>query len=279
MIQERAYAKINLGLLVGSKREDGYHNMNSIMVPIDLYDELTFDINDEGGIILIDNTNIQAEENFVYKAALLFKEEYNISKGVVITLKKNIPSQAGLGGGSADAAATLRGLNILFHTNKSKNELALLASKLGSDMPFCIYQKPCYVTGRGEIISKIIDDYKKLDVAIIKPSYGLSTKEVYDNYEEKEHNFENKFKNIEDGLKNGSLKLLSLNVFNDLQDPAFKIKPELEDLYNKVKSINSNLIVQMTGSGTALFVLGNNRDLHKMSHKIKYTRIYITKLL
>ncbi len=279
MIQERAYAKINLGLLVGSKREDGYHNMNSIMVPIDLYDELIFDINDEGGIILIDNTNIQAEENFVYKAALLFKEEYNISKGVVITLKKNIPSQAGLGGGSADAAATLRGLNILFHTNKSQDELALLASKLGSDMPFCIYQHPCYVTGRGEVISKIIDDYKKLDVAIIKPSYGLSTKEVYDNYEEKEHNYEDKFINIEEGLKNGNLKLLSLNVFNDLQEPAFKIKPELEDLYNKVKSINSNLIVQMTGSGTALFVLGNNHDLHKMSHKIKYTRIYITKLL
>lgn len=279
MIQERAYAKINLGLLVGSKRDDGYHNMNSIMVPIDLYDELTFDINDEGGIILIDNTNIQAEENFIYKAAQLFKEEYNISKGVVITLKKNIPSQAGLGGGSSDAAATLRGLNTLFHTNKTLDELAHLASKLGSDMPFCIYQKPSYVTGRGEVISEIIDEYKKLDVAIIKPSYGLSTKEVYDNYEEKEYDYENKFVNIKEGIKKGDLKLLQENIFNDLQIPAFQIKPELEDLYNKVKSINPNLIVQMTGSGTALFVLGNNHDLHKMSHKIKYTRIYITKLI
>lgn len=279
MIQERAYAKINLALEVGSKREDGYHNMNSIMIPIDLYDELTFDINEEGGIILIDNTNIQAEENFIYKAAQLFKDEYNISKGVVITLKKNIPSEAGLGGGSSDAAATLRGLNRLFHTDRSLDELAKLSSRLGSDMPFCIYQKPCYVTGRGEIVSEFIENHKKLDVAIIKPSYGLSTKEVYNNYEYKENNYKERFEKIKKGLIYNDLKLLNDNLFNDLQTPAFKIKPELEDLYNAVKNINSNLIVQMTGSGTALFVIGNTHELHKMSHKIKYTRIYITKTI
>ena len=92
MIQERAYAKINLGLEVGPLRQDGYHEMNTIMVPIDLYDELTFDFKEEEGILLIDNTNINTEDNFVYKAATLFMSELHLEKGIVITLKKNIPS-------------------------------------------------------------------------------------------------------------------------------------------------------------------------------------------
>lgn len=139
MIQERAYAKINLGLEVGPLRQDGYHEMNTIMVPIDLYDELTFDFKEEEGILLIDNTNINTEDNFVYKAATLFMSELHLEKGIVITLKKNIPSEAGLGGGSADAAATLMGLNRLFRLDMSLAELANMAKKLGSDMPFvCI---------------------------------------------------------------------------------------------------------------------------------------------
>ncbi|MBS1477409.1 MAG: 4-(cytidine 5'-diphospho)-2-C-methyl-D-erythritol kinase [Acholeplasmatales bacterium] len=278
MIQERAYAKINLGLEVGPLRSDGYHKMNTLMVPIDLYDELTFDFKEDGGILLIDNTNINIEDNFVYKAANLFLNELHIDKGIVITLKKNIPSEAGLGGGSADAAATLRGLNRLFRLDMSLDELAQMAKKLGSDMPYCIYQRLAYCSGRGENVSVIDMPYKHLDVAIIKPPYGLSTKEVYDGYSLGNINVhKEQFEGIKKALSKGDLKLLEQNIFNDLEESAFNIKPDLQLLALKIKAMG--FVCGMSGSGTALFVFGDNHELHKMAQKIKYHRIYIGKLM
>lgn len=277
MIQERAYAKINLGLEVGPLRQDGYHEMNTIMVPIDLYDELTFDFKEEEGILLIDNTNINTEDNFVYKAATLFMSELHLEKGLVITLKKNIPSEAGLGGGSADAAATLRGLNRLFRLDMSLAELANMAKKLGSDMPFCVYQTLAYCTGRGEEVEVLDIPYKRLDVAIIKPPYGLSTKEVYDGYSLGTINVhKEQFEGIKEGLVKGDLKLLNENIFNDLEESAFNLKPNLQLLALKIKDMG--FVCGMSGSGTALFAIGDSHELHKMAQEIKYHRIYIGKL-
>lgn len=277
MIQERAYAKINLGLEVGPLRPDGYHEMNTLMVPIDLYDELTFDFKEDEGILLIDNTNINAEDNFVYKAASLFMTELGIEKGIIITLKKNIPSEAGLGGGSADAAATLRGLNRLFRLDMSLDELANMAKKLGSDMPFCVYQRLAYCSGRGENVQVLDIPYKHLDVAIIKPPYGLSTKDVYMGYSLGNINVhKEQFEGIKKGLITGDLDILEKNIFNDLEESAFNLKPNLQLLALTIKDMG--FVCGMSGSGTALFVIGDAHELHKLAQEIKYHRIYIGKI-
>lgn len=278
MIQERAYAKINLGLEVGQTRSDGYHEMNTIMVPIDLYDELTFELKEEEGIMLIDDTSINPEDNFVYKAAMLFLQTYKIDKGVIITLKKNIPSEAGLGGGSADAAATLRGLNRLFRLDVSLDELANLSKQLGSDMPFCVYQTLAYCTGRGEIVNLLDIPYKHFDVAIIKPPYGLRTKDVYDGYTLGEINIhKEQFEGIKLALTSGDLDLLGQSIFNDLEEAAFNIRPNLQLLALKIKDMG--LVCQMTGSGTALFAIGDCNTLKKMAQEIKFHKIYIGKFM
>lgn len=258
MIKEKAYGKINIGLTVGKERLDGYHEMNSIMVPISLYDELTFE-ESESGIVLLDNTNIKNEENFVYKAAKLFMEEYDINKGVIIRLDKKVPLEAGLGGGSSDAAATLRGLNRLFKKNISLDELASLATRLGSDMPFCVYQQAAFCYGRGELVRLIETDFYELKFLIVKPPYGLSTKDVYQNfiYDENVSHID-ELALIEEGLKTKNKSLLFNNVFNDLEEAAFKLKPELKELKTKLEE--SGNIVFMSGSGTALCVFNESED-------------------
>lgn len=271
MIKEKAYAKINLGLEVGPVREDGFHDFNSIMVPIDLYDELTFEEN-ENGILLIDNTNVKTEDNFVYKAAKLFLEKYKINTGVTINLNKVIPDKAGLGGGSSDAAATLRGLNRLFDTKASLDELAVLSRSLGSDMPFCVYSRPAFCTGHGEIVKLLDFDVKPIPLCIVKPPYGLSTKEVYNEFQFLSVNIhEEQFENIKEALKQGDLKLLMDNLFNDLEAPAFKLKPELSKLAETIKDLG--YYVRMTGSGTGLLVFNDNNDFLKIHQNILFHTI------
>jgi len=154
MIKEIAYAKVNLGLEVLRKREDGYHDLAMVMSGISLFDELVFEIIEDNEVIIDckEMEHIPLKNNLIYKAAFYLKDKFNINKGVKVIVKKQIPEQAGLGGGSADAAATLRGLNRLFNLNLSLDELAKYAIEIGSDVPFCIYNKLAIVTGRGENI-------------------------------------------------------------------------------------------------------------------------------
>lgn len=277
MVKEKAYAKINIGLEVGALREDGYHDMNTIMVPINLYDELTLDQIDEG-IQLIDNTSIKVEDNFVYKAAKLFLSHYNITKGVRIFLNKKIPSEAGLGGGSSDAAAVLRGLNYLFFVGASMEELANLAKCLGSDMPYCVYSKLAFCSGRGEIVSIIDINYERRPVAIINPPYGLSTRLVYETGVFDTVNIhKEQFEGIKEFLKTGNLELLKSNLFNELEKPAFILQPDLEELKKKVEALG--LVVGMSGSGTSLFVFGDEKKLKELPYLFKYYDIYLTNIM
>ena len=138
MIYEKAYAKINLSLEVLNTREDGYHGVNTIMVPISLYDELSFFESDD----VMYRSNIDIEDDIVLKALKLFYDKYQIKKGVGIILEKHIPLASGMAGGSADAAACLRGLNRFFDINAPLKDLEELANKLGSDVSYCLYQQP-----------------------------------------------------------------------------------------------------------------------------------------
>ena len=255
MIKEKAYAKINLALEVMDEK-DGYHMVNNLMMPIDIYDELEFEKDDNISILNDPFPN----DNIITKAAKLFFEYTKINGGVFIKLKKNIPHQAGLAGGSTDGAATLRGLNKLYDAKLSNDELKELGAKLGSDVPFFIEEKPALCTGRGEKINIIKSNMDSFKILLIKPETGLSTKEVYKNYEYKGINKEKEISNLLKALENNDLDLLKNNIFNDLGEVALSLNKDMENIFVKLSLIG--LKVYVSGSGPTMYILDyNDEDL------------------
>ncbi|EDP67764.1 4-diphosphocytidyl-2-C-methyl-D-erythritol kinase [Carnobacterium sp. AT7] len=181
-IIEKAPAKINLCLDVLHKRDDGYHEMQMVMTSVDLADRIVLKTIEEDQIVIHSTNGFLPldQRNHAYKAAKLLKDTYQIEKGVDISIEKNIPIAAGLAGGSSDAAATLRGLNRLWHLNLSNDELALLGEKIGSDVPYCVYGGTAYATGRGEKIQQI-EAPPQCWVVLVKPKKGISTWTVFEN--------------------------------------------------------------------------------------------------
>ncbi len=169
-------AKINWFLSVLGKREDGYHEILSLMQSISLYDYLTFGYSDR--IKVITDADIPLEENLVYRAVLLLKEKLSVNKGAIITLKKEIPVSAGLGGGSSDAACALSGLNRLWKLGLKDEEMIKFGGMLGSDVPFFFKGPLAVVRGRGEIVTKL-EACSRHIIVIVKPALGISTKWAY----------------------------------------------------------------------------------------------------
>lgn len=272
MIKEKAYAKLNLSLKVISKMENGFHELESIMVPVvDLYDELFFEENDTEEFILLDN---EIENNSIIKAAKAFQQKYK-TKGAKIRLVKRIPLEAGLAGGSADSSATLRGLNRLFNLNIPLIELEDLAKQLGSDNVFCLHNKAAICRGRGELLEFIDSDFQ-FEVLLIKPSFGLLTKDVFNNLLIKKSN--HVLNNIKLALKTGDYELLDNNIFNDLLEPALKIEPQLQDVMNKIKK--HNVKCHMSGSGSTLYVICNKKvmlDFGKDEIEYVYLKKHLVK--
>ena len=168
MIVERAYAKLNLTLEVLRRREDGYHDLASILQTVDLWDELTFE---GSGRIEFECSDelLAGDDNLVVRAAEVLRQEVGASAGARIMLRKGIPVAAGLGGGSADAAATLRGLNRLWELGLSEGELVEIGAKVGSDVPFLVGGGTALVSGRGELLERLPDP--EIDwVVIVSPS-------------------------------------------------------------------------------------------------------------
>ena len=255
MIKEKAYAKINLALEVMDEK-DGYHMVNNLMMPIDIYDELEFEKDNNISILNDPFPN----DNIITKAAKLFFEYTKINGGVFIKLKKNIPHQAGLAGGSTDGAATLRGLNKLYDAKLSNDELKELGAKLGSDVPFFIEEKPALCTGRGEKINIIKSNIDSFKILLIKPETGLSTKEVYKNYEYKGINKEKELSNLLKALENNDLDLLKNNIFNDLGEVSLYLNKDMENIFVKLSLIG--LKVYVSGSGPTMYILDyNDEDL------------------
>ena len=252
MLKEYAYAKINLALEVMDVK-DGYHMVNNLMVPISLYDELLFEKSDE--IELINN---EFKDNIIIKAAKLFFEYTKINNGVKITLNKNIPSAAGLAGGSSDAAATLRGLNRLYNTNLTKNELIDLSAQLGSDVGFFILNKPALCTGRGEIVNPINSNLSKIDLLLLKVDKGLSTKEVYKNYEWDKISKESNINNLILGINNNDINLIKDNIFNDLKNTSLSLNSDMNDLYQLL--INNGLDPYVSGSGPTIYLFNPTKE-------------------
>jgi len=185
MIKVKANAKINLYLNILEKRKDNYHNISSVMQSIDLSDDLIFFKKSSGIKIVCNDLNLPVDErNLIYKSAesLITKFFKLDSLGVLIILKKRIPIASGLGGGSADAAATLIGISKLLNLDLSDSELIKIGSSIGSDVPFCLIGGTAIVEGKGEKISPI-ESLKDIWIVLMKPSYNLLTKDIYKKYD------------------------------------------------------------------------------------------------
>lgn len=179
-IRLKALAKINLGLDVVKKREDGYHEVRMIMQTVKLYDQIEIHRTDKPGIRV--RTNLLYlpvnENNLVYKAAKLLMDEFGIGKGVSVKLRKVIPVAAGMAGGSSDAAAVLVGLNRMFDLGLSKEELMIRGVKLGADVPYCVMRGTALAEGIGERLTRLAP-MPKCYVVLAKPGIHVSTKFVY----------------------------------------------------------------------------------------------------
>lgn len=249
MIYEKAYAKINIALEVGPMEEDGYHTVQNLMVPIDLYDDLFFQKSLEDVV----ESSIEIEDEICLKAIKLFKDKFQIEECVAITLNKNIPIMAGLAGGSSDAAATLRGLNRLFEVNASYEELYELACELGSDVPFFLKVQAAMCTGHGDVIEPLEMNISNLSFLIVKPNFGLSTKEVYEHYEWDGISKQATIQKLIEAVQNRDIELMDEYIFNDLEATALKMSPNLADIFHKIEGLS--YIPHISGSGPSIFIL------------------------
>jgi 4-diphosphocytidyl-2-C-methyl-D-erythritol kinase len=246
IIKEIAYAKLNLDLHVINKRNDGYHELKSIVIPLDFYDELYLEISHENEVV----SNVLIKDNLIIKVIEEFQKRGHINECVKVTLYKKIPIASGLGGGSANAAATIRGIVKLFNLKLSQNELENIANNLGSDILFCLYNKPAIMSGRGDKLEFI--DYPNFDdITLILLPTRNSTPEIFKNL-----NLVNKSTNFDEQLS----KYLSKNVSsyikgitNDLLPPALETNIIFYNYYERIHQIVPNVF--MTGSGPTLYLI------------------------
>lgn len=259
MIKEKAYAKVNLFLNVTEKRLDGYHNLEMVMASIDLFDVLTFELLKEKEIIIDSNVEITkfVEENLVYKIAKSLQEDFSIETGVRIYIKKNIPIAAGLAGGSADGAATLRGLNKLWKLDLSLDELSKIGIQFGADIPFCIYNKLCIAKGKGEDLV-FFDKRLKLPILLINPNVKISTKDVFTQLTEQDIGFR-KISDMMAGIYNSNFELIERELFNALENTAFRIEPKIEEIKNQIIELGVKGVL-MSGSGATIFVISKEKN-------------------
>ena len=246
--------KINIGLRVVRKREDGYHDLETIFYPVyGLHDELEVQPSDEFAFIQEGITvDCLPTDNLIYKVYARMRDRYPQIGNVTISFKKNIPFGAGLGGGSSDAAHMAMALNEIFALGLTKEQLAQELSPLGADCPFFIYNTPCYAEGIGDKLTPIDLDLSGLRLIMIKPECGVSTKEAYGGIVPKgtcEHfaPFINPLEPLE------PFKHLPL-LTNDFEETVCKVHPELADIKKRLQDAGA-LYAAMSGSGSTIFGL------------------------
>ena len=280
-IELKSRAKINLSIDVLGKRVDGYHLVEMIMQTIDLYDIIKIEELETEEIIIKSNTSDIPlnENNIVYKAAELIRDNFNIKRGIEIFIEKNIPIAAGMAGGSSNAAAILVGLNKLWNLNLSEKELKELGFKLGADVPFCIEGKAALAEGVGEELTYIKGLPDDISILVCKPELFVSTKEVYGGLDLK--NIKNRPDNqyLIKCLENNEIELLSKNMVNVLEIVTSKKHTEISDI-EKIMNENKALGSMMSGSGPTVFGLyKNEEDALKGKKELlkKYKQVYVVK--
>lgn len=269
-ISLKALAKINLGLDVLGKREDGYHEVRMIMQTIHLYDRVEIKKTKSPHIHV--ETNLfylpVDENNLVYKAAKLMKTEFKIKEGVRITLQKFIPVAAGMAGGSSDAAAVMVGMNRIFNLGVRQSRLMELGLKIGADVPFCIMRGTALAEGIGEKLTAL-PPMPKCPILIAKPAVSVSTKHVYEQLHLTEATEHPNIDLIAENLKKKNLKGVAENMGNILETVTVKEFPVIREIKKLMKE-NGALGAMMTGSGPTVFgIYHNEKDIRKAYDALK----------
>lgn len=274
----KAPAKINIGLRILSKRDDGYHNLETIFYPVKLYDELFVQIrkSDAGTNSIIIRTEKNSvhlnKNNTCFKAVQSFFKTFRIKDNykLEIKLRKNIPIGGGLGGGSSDAGAVLRFLVKYFNINitEEKDKLIQCALEVGSDVPFFLIQKPCYATGKGEYLQLLNSFILNYDILLVNPNQHVSTKLAYESLGLSNDYVKNQVLN-----KVTEFNLENIEYFvNDFEKVVFPIYPILEkvkdDLYKRGAVFSS-----MSGSGAVIYGFFDRSDKDKLNYAVKEYRM------
>lgn len=278
----KAYAKINLGLDVIRKREDGYHEVKMIMQTIGIYDRICLTKSREPGVRI--RTNLfylpTDTENIVYRAAQLMMEEYHIKGGIEIELQKYIPIAAGLAGGSSDAAAVLYGINRMYQLGISLEELMKQGVKLGADVPYCLIRGTALAEGIGEKLTAL-PDAPNCWLLLVKPPISVSTKFVYENLHVNKLERHPDIDGIREAIEKQDLYGLAEKMENVLETvtiPNYPVVAEIKEQIQKSGALN----VLMSGSGPTVFGLFDcwekaQRGYETLKRLEVSRQIYVTK--
>ena len=256
----QAFAKINLGLDVLGKREDGYHEVRMIMQTIRMYDQLDMRKSVEPGIHLTTNKKYIPvdENNLVWRAAKLMMDTCGIMEGVSIHLHKVIPVAAGMAGGSSDAAATLVGMNRLFHCGLSKEKLMELGVQIGADVPYCVLRGTALAEGIGEKLT-VLPPMPDCWILIGKPGISVSTKYVYTTLDLNTNTVHPDIDGMKKALEDGNLYGITERMGNVLQDVTIPAYLEVERIKEQMKTLGA-VNAMMSGSGPTVFGIFDNEE-------------------
>lgn len=266
-ISLKALAKINLGLDVVRRREDGYHEVRMIMQTIHLYDRLDIKRTKESGIQIQTNLSFLPvnENNLIYKAAKLLMDEFSITDGVSVKLDKRIPVAAGMAGGSTDAAAMLFGMNRLFSLGLTKRQLMERGVQIGADVPYCIMRGTALAEGIGEELSPLAP-MVKCPVLIAKPSISVSTKFVYQNLKLDDATIHPDIDLLIEDIKAKNLHDIAAHMGNVLETVTIPNYPVIDEIKKHMLS-HGAVGAMMSGSGPTVFGLFDDEATAKKAYK------------
>lgn len=276
----KAYAKINIYLDVLDRKEDGYHNLDMVMLPLELHDVIEIEylpfLRDT--YIICDKVeDSETKYDLIHQTLDAFRKKFNINNNMNITVHKEIPICAGLGGGSSNAAACLKAFKKIFKVKMEPEEELEFTLALGADVPYCMENVPAHVQGIGEKVTPI-KCVNQFHVIIIKPKLGLSTKKVFDASDKftLKHGDVNK---VITALETGDEDLLAEGMFNSLEEVSISLVPEIQDIKDMLKKDGFKCVL-MTGSGSCVFALTTDSHLAHSKYR-KYDNkgfdVYLTK--
>lgn len=251
-IMRKAYGKINIGLDVTGKREDGYHLVKMILQTVDIHDDVTVQRIEKGIRLTCDDPDLPTDRrNLAYKAAAAMIEAFDLKGGVAIDIQKRIPKEAGMAGGSTDAAAVILAMEELFSLNATKEELDAIALNLGADVPFCLRKGTWLAEGIGEKLTQL-SDLPHAYLVIIVPDFGISTKWAYEQVDQLPDLNHPDIDAITQAIEAGDIGKVAQRMGNILEDVAVREYPKIREI--KEAFLNHGAMgAMMSGSGSAVF--------------------------
>ena len=274
-MKERAFAKINLCLDVVRRREDGYHDLRMIMVPIDFYDVLELVPSEETTMTLNRSYLPVNDKNTVIKAIHVMQERYGFNQNFACTLQKHIPTQAGLAGGSADAAAAIRMINRMMKLDLSAEEMINIAKEVGADVPFCTINRPALVEGIGEKIQPFTC-HSDFGILLVKPRRGVSTKAAFGglNFNTIQHPDVDGMKTA---LENGDYEGMIARLGNSLEEISLQLVEEIRDVKEQLTELGFDGVL-MSGSGSTVFGITKSPRLLRESSDLMRANGYFVRM-